>query len=129
MFRTALTRTKDLSLEKYYAITRIGKVKNMVQRKQFTLFNPKDNAVVALSRLEQGSTFFIKKGEKTFKVTLKDTIPFGHKFAIEHIKKGDDVTKYGKPIGVATTEINRGEHVHIHNVVSKLLREKGREGD
>jgi altronate dehydratase small subunit len=97
----------------------------MVQRKQFTLFNPKDNAAIALSRLEQGSTFFIKKGEKTFKVTLKDTIPFGHKFAIEHIKKGDDVRKYGKPIGVATTEINRGEHVHIHNVVSKLLQEKG----
>lgn len=44
----------------------------------------------------------------------------GHKYALSKINKGQDVIKYGFPIGVATCDIEIGEHVHTHNVKTKL---------
>lgn len=47
-------------------------------------------------------------------------IESGHKYALVPIKNGEDVTKYGYPIGIATSDINEGDHVHSHNIKSKL---------
>ncbi len=44
----------------------------------------------------------------------------GHKYAIVPIKKGENVIKYGSPIGHAACDINVGEHVHTHNVKTNL---------
>ncbi len=44
----------------------------------------------------------------------------GHKYAIRDIKCGEDIIKYGNPIGHATADIKRGEHVHSHNVKTNL---------
>ena len=44
----------------------------------------------------------------------------GHKYALRDIKKGEDVIKYGNPIGHATEDIKAGEHVHTHNVKTNL---------
>ena len=44
----------------------------------------------------------------------------GHKYATTYIKKGDNVIKYGSPIGHATKDINVGDHVHSHNVKTNL---------
>ncbi len=44
----------------------------------------------------------------------------GHKVAICDIKKGDNVIKYGYPIGHATENIKAGDHVHTHNVKTNL---------
>ena len=44
----------------------------------------------------------------------------GHKYALVPIKKGENVIKYGSPIGHATCDINVGEHVHTHNVKTNL---------
>lgn len=57
---------------------------------------------------------------KGIKKTLKalDTIPFGHKIAICNISKNEQITKYGEEIGIASTDIKIGEHVHIHNIES-----------
>lgn len=44
-------------------------------------------------------------------------IPFGHKVALYDIDKGASVIKYGVVIATATTAINKGEHVHVHNLV------------
>ena len=40
----------------------------------------------------------------------------GHKYALTDIKKGENIIKYGNPIGHATEDIKKGEHVHTHNV-------------
>ena len=45
----------------------------------------------------------------------------GHKYALGAIKKGADVIKYGMPIGIATEDISAGEHVHTHNMRTKLI--------
>ena len=44
----------------------------------------------------------------------------GHKYAIRPIKKGENVIKYGNPIGHATADIAPGDHVHTHNVATNL---------
>ncbi len=49
-----------------------------------------------------------------------DTIPAGHKFALRDIAKGEYVIKYGEIIGRATSDIQKGEWVHTHNVKSHL---------
>ena len=44
----------------------------------------------------------------------------GHKYAARDIKKGENIIKYGNPIGHATEDIKKGEHVHSHNVKTNL---------
>lgn len=44
----------------------------------------------------------------------------GHKYAARDIKAGEDIIKYGQPIGHATEDIKKGEHVHTHNVKTNL---------
>ena len=44
----------------------------------------------------------------------------GHKYALRDIKRGENIIKYGNPIGHATEDIKRGEHVHTHNVKTNL---------
>jgi len=47
----------------------------------------------------------------------------GHKYARFDIQKGADIIKYGAPIGHATEDIKKGEHVHTHNVRTNLSGE------
>ena len=44
----------------------------------------------------------------------------GHKYALRDIKAGENIIKYGYPIGHATCDIAKGEHVHTHNVKTNL---------
>ncbi len=44
----------------------------------------------------------------------------GHKYALKDIKCGENIIKYGNPIGHATADIKAGEHVHTHNVKTNL---------
>ena len=44
----------------------------------------------------------------------------GHKYALRDLKSGENVIKYGMPIGHATCDIAKGDHVHVHNVATNL---------
>ena len=44
----------------------------------------------------------------------------GHKYAVRDIMQGEDIIKYGSPIGHATKDIKKGEHVHSHNLKTNL---------
>ena len=44
----------------------------------------------------------------------------GHKYACRDIKPGENIIKYGNPIGHAICDIKRGEHVHTHNMKTNL---------
>ena len=78
--------------------------------------NSLDNVAVALSPIAKGET--ITAGEYT--VTARCDIPQGHKIALKKIDKDTNVTKYGFPIGHATEEIEAGDWVHSHNMVTNL---------
>lgn len=44
----------------------------------------------------------------------------GHKYAIKDIQQGENIIKYGFPIGHALCPIKKGEHVHTHNLKTNL---------
>jgi altronate dehydratase small subunit len=58
-----------------------------------------------------------KKG-RSEQITLVSDIPYGHKIAVRDIQKGETVMKYGEVIGVASSDILKGDHVHIRNMDS-----------
>lgn len=47
----------------------------------------------------------------------------GHKYAVRDIKCGENIIKYGCPIGHATADIKCGDHVHTHNLKTNLSGE------
>ena len=60
----------------------------------------------------------------TFRINPLDNVCVdlnsGHKIACCDINAGDDVIKYGMPIGMATCFIKSGDSVHSHNLKTKL---------
>ena len=91
------------------------------------LIKEEDNVATALTNLDAGNEVSIKTGEDKIHVSLKDTIPSGHKFAVREILKGGSILKYGEIIGRATENIDCGRHAHIQNIES--LRGRGDIGD
>ncbi len=66
-------------------------------------------------------------GVRTPIVVIGD-VPYGHKLALRAIAAGEQITKYGEEIGVASKDIRAGEYVHVHNLDSMRGRgdlEKG----
>lgn len=64
---------------------------------------------------------------KTIKINEKDNVAVmldgelrGHKTALCDICEGENIIKYGYPIGHAVCGIRRGEHVHTHNIKTNL---------
>ena len=77
-----------------------------------------DNVCTVVETVEPSTEVSAEIDGKTVAVNVVERIPFGHKFALRPIKKGDPVLKYGEVIGLATNDIQTGQHVHVHNVES-----------
>ena len=71
-----------------------------------------DDVAVAVTPLEQGEQITVD-GDA---VAVQTAIPAGHKVAVRAVPTGHGVRKYGPAIGVATTDIGAGDHVHSHNL-------------
>jgi len=78
----------------------------------FIQLHDNDNVVIALKNLAEAAIIEISGRV----IPLKSTIGFGHKIAIQPIKAGEKILKYGLPIGSATKDIAVGEHVHVQNL-------------
>lgn len=81
---------------------------------KFIVLSERDNVATALETIPIDTEVQIPTKNKLIK--LKQEIQFGHKFALEDILKGDRIIKYGETIGVATCNILKGFHVHVHNL-------------
>ena len=75
-----------------------------------------DNVAVALEEIPEGRVVTVAGCV----LTARESIPAGQKIALETIRAGEDVVKYGFPIGRALRDISAGSLVHTHNVASKL---------
>ena len=82
-----------------------------------------DNVATALRDLQQNEPIVLEIKNKAKKIVVLEPIQYGHKFSLSEIGKGEQVIKYGEIIGIATQKIEKGCHVHIHNVES--LRGRG----
>ncbi|MCH2182418.1 MAG: altronate dehydratase family protein [Mariniblastus sp.] len=82
--------------------------------RQTVTLNLNDNVTVALAELPAGT--------EIDGVQLVETIPAGHKYAQVDIAAGQDVIKYGLPIGHAVKDIQAGQHVHVQNLATSLVQ-------
>ncbi len=76
----------------------------------------KDNVAVALRDIQETEILHVDGME----IRIRQSVPAGHKFALGRIVEGDNVIKYGWPIGHASRTIEAGEWVHEHNVETNL---------
>ncbi len=97
----------------------------MAERLKAIMIHEKDNVATAIVPLKAGSTVSLEIQGRKERIKLLSSIPMGHKFALRQIAKAEDVIKYGEPVGETTAPIARGEHVHVHNVVSHRGRKEG----
>ena len=81
----------------------------------------KDNVATMIDKAKKGEDVEVTIGRRKIVITAEDEIPFGHKIALKEIKKGEKVIKYGEPIGQATRDIKKGEHVNVHNIKSIMV--------
>jgi altronate dehydratase small subunit len=91
----------------------------MGKRIRVIVLNEKDNVATALEALTAGSTASVELQGRIESIKLVSDIPMGHKFALRDMEEGTAVIKYGEPIGRSAGKINRGEHVHVHNVANQ----------
>ena len=78
--------------------------------------NKADTVVVCLRPIDKGETLEI--GGRRITV-LQDT-PAGHKILLRDTAKGENIIKYGYPIGHAKENLEAGEWVNEHNIGTNL---------
>ena len=76
----------------------------------------RDNVAVAIDDIKKGEVLKVEASS----ITAIEDIDKGHKIAIKDIKKGENVIKYGFPIGHAISDIKAGQWVHSHNIKTNL---------
>ena len=81
----------------------------------FIRIHPTDNVAVSLRPIARGTVF---QG-----VAALEDIPQGHKMALTRVSAGENVVKYGFPIGHATADLAPGMWVHTHNMATNLSGE------
>ncbi len=86
------------------------------------LIDTKDNVATAFQDLSKGDTVTVSLADTEATTVLLQDIPFGHKFALSAIGLHEPVVKYGETIGLATSSIQPGQHVHVHNMESQKGR-------
>lgn len=87
--------------------------------KQVIRINEADNVAVALTDIEKGSTVDVDGVQ----IALLTNVPAGHKFALRDIKEGENVIKYGFPIGKALHDVERGTWIDHHDIKTNLRGE------
>ena len=83
------------------------------------LLDAKDNVATALTDLQEGESIRVALDDIAVETVLREGIEFSHKYALRDIAKGEQVLKYGLPIGRALNDIRAGEWVHVHNCRSE----------
>lgn len=84
--------------------------------KDFLKINPADNVAVAINPLTAGTTVNVDGDE----ITLVADIPAGHKFALRDIADGENVIKYGFPIGHTRHAVKRGAFLDHNDIKTNL---------
>lgn len=84
--------------------------------KHALVVNGRDNVANALDDIKKGVYFSFQLNNSENIVKAIDDIKFGFKVAIKPIVKSENIIKYGCVIGAASTDIQPGQCVHIHNV-------------
>ena len=83
---------------------------------KYLKINPADNVAVAITTLPAGERITVDGKE----ITLNEEVPAGHKFALKDLAEGEDVIKYGYPIGHAVQAQKQGDWMNERNIRTNL---------
>ncbi|MFA5848959.1 MAG: altronate dehydratase family protein [Bacteroidales bacterium] len=83
---------------------------------KYVIINSDDNVAVAIETLNAGDVVAIK-GDI---INIVSNVPAGHKFALNDIKNGSHIIKYGYSIGHARSNIYKGSLVNGFNTETNL---------
>ena len=78
--------------------------------------NPADNVVVAIQPQSAGAVIEVDGKQ----ITVLEDVPAGHKIAITDLAEGENVIKYGFPIGHAKESKKAGSWMNENNIKTNL---------
>ena len=84
--------------------------------KMFLKIHSMDNVAVAIANLPAGEVLVVDD----LNITLREEIPAGHKFALKDFELGENVIKYGHPIGHTTVSVKQGDWMNERNIQTNL---------
>jgi hypothetical protein len=76
-----------------------------------------DNVYIATRSLSPGP-HRLSSGEL---IEVVEPVPLGYKVAACQLAAGDPIVRYGMPIGSATSSIEPGSLIHVHNLASDYI--------
>ena len=84
--------------------------------RKYIRITPGDTVAVAIEDLSKGDVLHVD----SLSLRLLQDIPAGHKVALHDCRVGDDIIKYGYPIGHAVRAIAAGDWVNEKNIKTNL---------
>ena len=87
-----------------------------MEQATFLKINPADSVVVCLSPKKKGDIIEVDGKQ----ITLNQDTPAGHKVLITDVRQGEDIIKYGYPIGHAREDLKAGDWVNENNLKTNL---------
>ncbi len=98
--------------------------------KRALIMHPSDNVATAVEEIQPGDEVTIPAAKAAITVRAVETIHFGFKVALQDLRPGEIIRKYGETIGRASLPIGKGALVHVHNLEGTRARGdlKGRGG-
>lgn len=91
----------------------------MTQQPDFLAHDEGDSVAVAVRDVPAGpARIGYLRADTGLDVDVAAAIPLGHKVALSAIAAGAEIREYSQLVGIATADIAKGDHVHVHNVRS-----------
>ena len=87
-----------------------------MEENSFIMIHRDDNVVVCLRNIQKGENLVVDGRS----ITVRQDVPVGHKILLEDTPKGENIIKYGSPIGHLTKDLQAGEWVSDANLHTNL---------
>ena len=87
-----------------------------MEQATYLKINPADSVVVCLQPKKKGEIIAVDG----LSIPLNQDTPAGHKVLIKDVKEGEDIIKYGYPIGHARQDLKAGDWVNENNLKTNL---------
>ena len=87
------------------------------------VLDPADDVAVLIAAVEAGALVKVDGSHGELSLTVRQTLPMGHKIALHALPAGSPVRKYGEVIGRLTEPVAPGDHIHIHNLASQRAKQ------
>ena len=87
-----------------------------MEQATFLKINPADSVVVCLMPKKKGDTIDVDGKQ----IVIAQDTPAGHKVLIRDVAEGDNIIKYGYPIGHARQDLKAGDWVNENNLKTNL---------